>query len=163
MKRSEVLMILGRLLGLTAILLQFAVLLQPLLPEKHSIFSVCKTVAATLHLEVNSAHQVHTFPISQSHVNNAGKADQKNVHSFSHVEDKHEHSQHDNSHNSHDCLFCLVHSYTLPLLDTKLRQVLVRTQTLLLFFTKTTKHNLFKTAYWFLIPQGRAPPITQIY
>ena len=54
-------MMLGRLLGLSAILLQIIVFLQPLFPEKHSVFLVCKTVAVALDLEVTSAHPQHDY------------------------------------------------------------------------------------------------------
>ena len=66
-------MMLGRLLGLSAILLQIIVFLQPLFPEKHSVFLVCKTVAVALDLEVTS------------------RADQSNAHILAHVQDRHEH------------------------------------------------------------------------
>ena len=148
-------MMLGRLLGLSAILLQIAVFLQPLLPEKHSVFSVCKTIAVALDLQVNSTHKTLNFPTSHPHVHHTSAADQNDV------QDQHApHQQQNDSHSTHDCQFCLVHSYTLPLLDTKLRPVLVKTQTLLLFFSASVPHVLTPPAPWFLIPQGRAPPLT---
>ena len=154
---NEVLMMLGRLLGLSAILLQIVVFLQPLFPEKHSVFLVCKTVAVALDLEVTSAHPQHSFATSHPHSNQASRADQSNAHILAHVQDRHEHQQQD------DCQFCLVYSYTLPLLDTKLRLVLVRTQTLLLFFSTVVLHMLSPPTPWFLIPQSRAPPLTFIH
>ena len=150
-------MMLGRLLGLSAILLQIVVFLQPLLPEKHSVFSVCKTIAAALHLEVTNVHPHHSFATSHPHSNQASRADQSNAHILAHVQDRHEHQQQD------DCQFCLVYSYTLPLLDTKLRLVLVRNQTLLLFFSTVVLHMLSPPTPWFLIPQSRAPPLTFIH
>ena len=141
-------MMLGRLLGLSAILLQIAVFLQPLLPEKHSVFSVCKTIAAALHLEVTNVHPHHSFATA---------------HILAHVQDRHEHQERDDAHTGHDCQFCLVHSYTLPLLDTKLRLVLIRTQTLLQFFSTFVPYTLSLPHPWFLIPQGRAPPLTLIH
>jgi len=156
-------MMLGRLLGLSAILLQIAVFLQPLLPEKHSVFSVCKTVAAALHLEVTNVLPHHSFATSHPHSNQASGADQNPAHVFTHVQDRHEHQERDDAHTGHDCQFCLVHSYTLPLLDTKLRLVLIRTQTLLQFFSTFVPYTLSLPHPWFLIPQGRAPPLTLIH
>ncbi|QQN40895.1 DUF2946 domain-containing protein [Acinetobacter sp. CS-2] len=155
-------MMLGRLLGLSAILLQIAVFLQPLLPEKHSVFSVCKTIAVALDLQVNSTHKTLNFPTSHPHAHHhTSAADQNDVQVVTDVQDQHApHQQQNDSHSTHDCQFCLVHSYTLPLLDTKLRPVLVRTQTLLLFFSASVPHVLTPPAPWFLIPQGRAPPLT---
>lgn len=152
-------MMLGRLLGLSAILLQIAVFLQPLLPEKHNVFLVCKTVAAALHLEATSVYPHHSFATSHVNTHHASGADQSNPH----VQARHTDQQQDAPHIGHDCQFCLVHSYTLPLLDTKLRPVLIRIQTLLLFFSIVVPHTLSPPAPWFLIPQGRAPPLTLIY
>ncbi|WP_353845488.1 DUF2946 family protein [Acinetobacter sp.] len=76
---------------------------------------------------------------------------------------RHEHQERDDAHTGHDCQFCLVHSYTLPLLDTKLRLVLIRTQTLLQFFSTFVPYTLSLPHPWFLIPQGRAPPLTLIH
>ncbi len=47
-------MVLGRLLGLAAILLQIAVFLQPLLPEKYQVSPVCETIAQALQLNHSS-------------------------------------------------------------------------------------------------------------
>ena len=91
------LMMLGRLLGLSAILLQIAVFLQPLLPEKHSVFSVCKTIAAALHLEVTNVHPHHSFATSHPHSNQASGADQNNAHVFTHVQNRHEHQERDDA------------------------------------------------------------------
>jgi len=156
-------MMLGRLLGLSAILLQIIVFLQPLFPEKHSVFLVCKTVAVALDLEVTSAHPQHSFATSHPHSNQASRADQSNAHILAHVQDRHEHQERDDAHTGHDCQFCLVHSYTLPLLDTKLRLVLIRTQTLLQFFSTFVPYTLSPPTPWFLIPQSRAPPLTFIH
>ena len=51
-------MVLGRLLAFSAILLQIAVFLQPLLPEKYQISPVCETIVHALQL--NNSHHVHS-------------------------------------------------------------------------------------------------------
>jgi len=127
-----VLVKLGRLLGLIAILLQIIVFLQPLLPEKYSVFRVCNTVVNALYLK--GAH-THHFINLQNH-----------------------HQQNKDSQIDDYCQFCLVHSFTLPLVDTKHRTVLIRIQTLLLLSKTTIFYKPALNALEFLIPESRAPP-----
>lgn len=147
---------LGRLLGLLALLFQVAVFLQPLLPEKYSVFRVCNTVVDALYFK--SSHSTQLSPLTtpslyKDHVNGMR---QTHTHHFINLQNHHQ--QNKDSQINDYCQFCLVHSYTLPLPDTKLRTVLIRTQTLLLFFTVTILYKPSLSALRFLIPESRAPP-----
>lgn len=157
----------GRLLGLTAILLQVAVFLQPLLPEKQHFSSVCKTVAQALffdqpssanQLSANLLQRTASTSTSESHLSHTAhsphtdKVDTR--HSAQHA---HESSKQD-AHENHECEYCLVYSFALPLLDTKLRYVLIRTQIWILSFKTSFTPTLFQTEPLFILPQGRAPP-----
>lgn len=62
-------MVFGRLLGFYAVLLQIAVFLQPLLPEKYQISPVCETMAQALqlpHSAVTPSHN-HQSTSEQQH------------------------------------------------------------------------------------------------
>lgn len=136
---------LGRLLGLSAILLQIAVFLQPLLPENRHVSSVCETIVQALHLQQSAV--TATLP-------HAGHAQ--------HLEHAPEQQPPGPHHAHHECQYCLVYSYALPLLDTKLSYVLIRVQARLLAFADSVSHAFFKHGLLFLIPQGRAPPLLSI-
>ena len=133
---------LGRLLGLSAILLQIAVFLQPLLPENRHVSSVCETIVQALHLQQSAV--TATLP----HANHHALSDAQ-----------HPEQQPQSPHHAHhECQYCLVYSYALPLLDTKLSYVLIRVQARLLAFADSVSHAFFKRGLLFFIPQGRAPP-----
>lgn len=138
----------GRLLGLTAILLQVAVFLQPLLPEKQHFSSVCETIAQALFLERTAPHSSY----SSTHHETA-------THVALELESSHEHaSSEDAAHTDHECEYCLVYSFALPLFENKLRPILVRTQIRILSFKTSFTPTLFQTEPLFILPQGRAPP-----
>lgn len=59
-------MVFGRLLGLYAVLLQIAVFLQPLLPEKYQISPVCETIAQALQLPHSVASLVTIIIVHHS-------------------------------------------------------------------------------------------------
>ena len=160
-------MMLGRLLGLFAILLQVAVFLQPLLPEKQHFSSVCKTVAQALffdqpssanQLSANLLQRTASTSTSESHLSHTAHSSHTDKvdtrHSAQHA---HESSKQD-AHENHECEYCLVYSFALPLLDTKLRYVLIRTQIRVLSFKASFTPSLFQTEPLFVLPQGRAPP-----
>lgn len=134
---------LGRLLGLSAILLQIAVFLQPLLPENRHVSSVCETIVQALQQSAVTATLPH-----------AGHAQ--------HLEHAPEQQPQSPHHTHHECQYCLVYSYALPLLDTKLSYVLIRVQARLIAFADSVSHAFFKRGLLFLIPQGRAPPLLSI-
>lgn len=155
-----VLMIVGRLLGLYAVLLQIAVFLQPLLPEKYQISPVCETIAQALklpHSAVTPSHNHHSTSEQQQH-------------SMSHQMHDMEHAAHTTSsditvasHHHHDaghqCQYCVVYSHVVPLPDLDLKQILIRIQVRFLAFIENYFHVFFQLQQLFFIPQGRAPPL----
>ncbi|MFW1755335.1 DUF2946 family protein [Acinetobacter wanghuae] len=132
----------GLLLCLTAVFLQIAVFLQPLLPVQYQIAPVCETITRALLLPTSEAQ--HT--------------------SHSHHADHSMHVQfldtgHDHHDPSHQCQYCTVYGNLVlpPHLDIK--EVLDRIQVRLIAFQKAFKHIWFVLQQLFLIPQGRAPPL----
>ncbi|WP_335950957.1 DUF2946 domain-containing protein [Acinetobacter beijerinckii] len=153
------LMILGRLLGCYAILLQIAVFLQPLLPEQYQISPVCETVAQAFKFD-QSVHSNHHVTDVSSH-----QHDEKHSSHFHHIEqsnnliDQIKPSNHHHHDPGHQCQYCVVYSHVLPLPDIDLTQVLVRIQVRFLAFIENYFHVFFDLQQLFLIPQGRAPPL----
>ena len=146
----------GRLLGLSAILLQVAVFLQPLLPEKQHFSSVCKTVVQALFSDqaksanpLSADHTHHSSNITASNSN----SNQTITHSAQHQD-----SSEQDSHANHECEYCLVYSFALPLLDTKLRYVLIRTQIRVLAFNTAFSSSRFERVLFFFLLQSRAHP-----
>lgn len=143
---------LGRLLGLSAILLQIAVFLQPLLPENRHVSSVCETIVQALHLQQSAVSA------ALPHANHHALSDAAHAGHAQHLEHAPEQQPQSPHHAHHDCQYCLVYSYALPLLDTKLSYVLIRVQAHLLAFSDSISPAFFKRGLLFFIPQGRAPP-----
>ena len=148
-------MVFGRLLGLYAVLLQIAVFLQPLLPEKYQISPVCETIAQALQLphSVSSpSHDHHSTsqqPHSMSHhMQHAAHASSSDITASHHHHDA-----------GHQCQYCVVYSHVVPLPDIDLEQILIRIQVRFLAFIENYFHVFFQLQQLFLIPQGRAPPL----
>lgn len=148
-------MVLGRLLGLAAILLQIAVFLQPLLPEKYQVSPVCETIAQALQLnhspEQHSLHSMHHDDLSHHQMHDMASS------SVIKAEAKQNTTHHHDA--GHQCQYCVVYSHVLPLPDLDLKQILVRIQVRFLAFLENFFHVFFKLQQLFLIPQGRAPPL----
>lgn len=147
---------LGRLLGFSAIFLQIVVFIQPLLPEKYSVFRVCNTIVTALHLEITNSKQLSPLTALDSYKYQDRGVRQTHTHHLINLQNHHQ--QNNDLQISDHCQLCLVHSYILPLLDTKIRVVLVRIQTLFLFFKTTILYKQPLNALGFLIPESRAPP-----
>ncbi|MBU3084549.1 DUF2946 family protein [Acinetobacter seifertii] len=148
-------MVLGRLLGLAAILLQIAVFLQPLLPEKYQVSPVCETIAQALQLnhspEQHSHHSMHHDDLSYHQMHDMTSS------FVTKAEAKQNTTHHHDA--GHQCQYCVVYSHVLPLPDLDLKQILVRIQIRFLAFLENFFHVFFKLQQLFLIPQGRAPPL----
>ncbi|EPP3355937.1 MULTISPECIES: DUF2946 domain-containing protein [Acinetobacter] len=149
-------MVFGRLLGLYAVLLQIAVFLQPLLPEKYQISPVCETIAQALQLHhsvapsSNDHHSTSEQQYSMSHhMEHAAHATSSDITVASH----HHHDT------GHQCQYCVVYSHVVPLPDLDLKQILIRIQVRFLAFVENNFHVFFQLQQLFLIPQGRAPPL----
>lgn len=143
-------MCLGRLLGFYAVLLQVAVFIQPLLPEKYQISPVCETIARALQLGDHSNNSLSDMSMpSHSHMQQTISV-QKSYH--------HSNAQHHDI--NHQCQYCVVYSHVIPLLDVDLKEVLVKIQIRFLAFQENFFHIFFALQQLFLLPQGRAPPFS---
>ncbi len=132
----------GLLLSITAVFLQIAVFLQPLLPKQYQVAPVCETITRALlqkpalqHISASTHahHQLH-----QDHQQSA------------------EHDHHDAN---HQCQYCTVYGNLVLPPELEIKEVLDRIQVRLIAFQKTFSHVWFVLQRLFLIPQGRAPPL----
>ncbi|KOR15220.1 hypothetical protein ABW55_10010 [Acinetobacter sp. C15] len=137
----------GLLLGFTAVLLQIAVFLQPLLPKQYQIAPVCETIAQTFDLSALQHHK------AMSH------ADSHMQHMPSMLEKAQSAPTHDHHDLNHQCQYCTVYGHLIlpPELDVK--EILVRIQVRLLAFQQAFRHVYYALQRLFLLPQGRAPPV----
>ncbi|WP_151869182.1 DUF2946 family protein [Acinetobacter soli] len=137
----------GLLLGFTAVLLQIAVFLQPLLPKQYQIAPVCETIAQTFDLSALQHHK------AMSH------ADSHMQHMPSMLEKAQSAPAHDHHDVNHQCQYCTVYGHLIlpPELDVK--EILVRIQVRLLAFQQAFRHVYYALQRLFLLPQGRAPPV----
>ncbi|MEQ4563099.1 MAG: DUF2946 family protein [Acinetobacter sp.] len=137
----------GLLLGFTAVLLQIAVFLQPLLPKQYQIAPVCETIAQTFDLSALQHHK------AMSH------ADSHMQHMPRMLEKAQSASAHDHHDVNHQCQYCTVYGHLIlpPELDVK--EILVRIQVRLLAFQQAFRHVYYALQRLFLLPQGRAPPV----
>lgn len=150
--------VLGRLLAFGAILLQIAVFIQPLLPEKYQISPVCETIVHALQLD--TSHDLH----SSDHSHNYSHRDlslanhEPEKPNNAHLEQKTSYSHHHDT--NHQCQYCVVYAHVVPLPDIGVKEVLVRIQVRFLAFKEAYFHIFFLLKQLFLIPQGRAPPFS---
>ena len=137
----------GLLLGFTAVLLQIAVFLQPLLPKQYQIAPVCETIAQTFDLSALQHHK------AMSH------ADSHMQHMPRMLEKAQSAPTHDHHDVNHQCQYCTVYGHLIlpPELDVK--EILVRIQVRLLAFQQAFRHVYYALQRLFLLPQGRAPPV----
>ncbi|MEQ1298704.1 DUF2946 family protein [Acinetobacter soli] len=137
----------GLLLGFTAVLLQIAVFLQPLLPKQYQIAPVCETIAQTFDLSALQHHK------AMSH------ADSHMLHMPRMLEKAQSAPAHDHHDVNHQCQYCTVYGHLIlpPELDVK--EILVRIQVRLLAFQQAFRHVYYALQRLFLLPQGRAPPV----
>lgn len=154
-------MVLGRLLAFSAILLQIAVFIQPLLPEKYQISPVCETIVQALQLD--PPYHTNGTPISLH--KNASKdlslsepIYETGHHNHSSIEQKASSSHHHDA--NHQCQYCVVYAHVVPLPDMGVKEVLIRIQIRFLAFKDAFFHIFFQLQQLFLIPQGRAPPFS---
>jgi hypothetical protein len=152
-------MVLGRLLAFWAILLQIAVFIQPLLPEKYQVSPVCETIVHALQLDTShnphsSDHSSHNHSHQDVGLTNHAYLDQKTLH----LEQKTSSSHHHDA--NHQCQYCVVYAHVVPLPDIRVKEILVRVQVRLLAFKEAFFHIFFILNQLFLIPQGRAPPLS---
>ena len=124
----------GVIIAFSAILLQLAVFLQPLLPKQFQTSLVCETVSEVMHSphhEMTMRHHHQALPTHQK---------KKSL--------------------EHECLYCHVYSSVAFYITKSIKEVLERIQIRLLAFQNSFKHIYFALQRLFLNPQGRAPPIS---
>ncbi|ENW21386.1 hypothetical protein L313_0835 [Acinetobacter haemolyticus CIP 64.3 = MTCC 9819] len=137
----------GLLLAFTAVCLQIAVFLQPLLPKQYQIAPVCETITQALLLpKVITAHNQHAQ--HSSHLGHQFDQTQASV------------SQHDHHDPNHQCQYCTVYANLILPPELGVKEVLVRIQIRLVAYQQAFKHVYFALQRLFLLPQGRAPPLS---
>ena len=137
----------GLLLAVTAVCLQIAVFLQPLLPKQYQIAPVCETITQALLLpKVITAHNQH----AQHSSHHGHQLDQTRASV----------SQHDHHDPNHQCQYCTVYANLILPPELGVKEVLVRIQVRLVAYQHAFKHVYFALQRLFLLPQGRAPPLT---
>ena len=129
----------GLLLSFTAVFLQIAVFLQPLLPQQYQIAPVCETITRALLMPTKHVHSEHV------------------EHHQALLLEASEHSSHQHDTN-HQCQYCTVYGNLVLPLDFGVQEVIDRIQIRLIAFDKAFKHVWFVLQQLFLMPQGRAPP-----
>ncbi|QER40896.1 DUF2946 domain-containing protein [Acinetobacter suaedae] len=137
----------GLLLAFTAVCLQIAVFLQPLLPKQYQIAPVCETITQALLLpKVITAHNQHVQ--HSSHHGYQLDQTQASV------------TQHDHHDPNHQCQYCTVYANLILPPELGIKEVLVRIQVRLVAYQQAFKHVYFALQRLFLLPQGRAPPLS---
>ena len=131
----------GLLLACATLLLQFAVYLQPLLPEQYHIAPVCLSI--THNLLSPKQHQ-HVHASYHALIDHLG------------AESGH---HHDHNEHNHQCQYCTVYGNLVLPPELSVKEVLDRIQVRFIAFEKAFQHVWFALQRLFLIPQGRAPPL----
>jgi hypothetical protein len=130
----------GLFIAFAALFLQIAVYLQPLLPEKFNIAPVCMSIthnllSSTEHHSIHSAHH----ELFQDFIP--------------------QHSKDHNEH-THQCQYCTVYADLVLTFKFGIDEVLNRIQVKLKFYKIVFGHVYFGLQKLYLLPQGRAPPLT---
>ena len=138
----------GLLFAFTAVCLQIAVFLQPLLPKQYQIAPVCETITKALLLPQVQAEQSQ----SQHHAHH-------HSHQLAQAPASASASSHDHHDPNHQCQYCTVYANLVLPPDIGVKEILVRVQVRLVAFQQTFHHVYFALQRLFLLPQGRAPPV----
>lgn len=156
---TNVLLRIGLLLGFTAVFLQIAVFLQPLLPKQYQIAPVCETITQALvqsHFYEKHQHSTHHQHQSASSAHEAASHE----HLLAHA--KHAAPEQPSSHHhdaGHQCQYCTVYGNLVLPPELEVKEILDRIQVRLVAFQKAFRHVYFVLQRLFLLPQGRAPPL----
>ncbi|WP_264756257.1 DUF2946 family protein [Acinetobacter sp. MB5] len=141
----------GFVLALCAMLLQVAVFLQALLPEKFQISPVCATISDALALTTHN----NAAPMEMSMADMPEMSHMQGMY-MAHATSHDKQHQHDPN---HECIYCKVYGHVVAFLDLDIKEVFERLQIRLIAFQKAFKHIYFVLQRLFLTPQGRAPPL----
>ena len=168
----NVLLRIGLLLGFSAVFLQVAVFLQPLLPKQYQIAPVCETISQVLvesqfyQKHQHSTHHQHDSKDHGSEHQQSGylhsqSAPLDHVPQIAHVAST-DHSESSSHHHDagHQCQYGTVYGNLVLPPELEVKAVLDRIQVRLVAFQKTFRHVYFVLQRLFLIPQGRAPPLS---
>ena len=161
----------GLLLGFTAVFLQIAVFLQPLLPKQFQIAPVCETISQALtesHFyekkQQRLNHQLHAtshdLNAQHDHQNHSIVEHQQFTVQLDHTEHQAQASSHSHHHDAnHQCQYCTVYGNLVLPPELEIKEIVDRIQVRLIAFQKAFRHVYFVLQRLFLIPQGRAPPL----
>ena len=137
----------GLMLAFTAVYLQIAVFLQPLLPKQYQIAPVCETITKALLLPQVQAEQSQSQHHAHHHSHQLEQAPASTT------------SSHDHHDPNHQCQYCTVYANLVLPPEFGVKEVLVRIQIRLVAYQQAFKHIYFALQRLFLLPQGRAPPL----
>ena len=137
----------GLMLAFTAVYLQIAVFLQPLLPKQYQIAPVCETITKALLLPQVQAEQSQSQHHAHHHSHQLEQAPASTT------------SSHDHHDPNHQCQYCTVYANLVLPPEFGVKEVLVRIQIRLVAYQQAFKHVYFALQRLFLLPQGRAPPL----
>ena len=137
----------GLLFAFTAVCLQIAVFLQPLLPKQYQIAPVCETITKALLLPQVQAEQSQSQHHAHHHSYQLEQAPASTT------------SSHDHHDPNHQCQYCTVYANLVLPPEFGVKEVLVRIQIRLVAYQQAFKHVYFALQRLFLLPQGRAPPL----
>ena len=137
----------GLMLAFTAVCLQIAVFLQPLLPKQYQIAPVCETITKALLLPQVQAEQSQSQHHAHHHSHQLEQAPASTT------------SSHDHHDPNHQCQYCTVYANLVLPPEFGVKEVLVRIQIRLVAYQQAFKHVYFALQRLFLLPQGRAPPL----
>ncbi|ENV06971.1 hypothetical protein F967_00652 [Acinetobacter sp. CIP 102637] len=135
------------MLAFTAVYLQIAVFLQPLLPKQYQIAPVCETITKALLLPQVQAEQSQSQHHAHHHSHQLEQAPASTT------------SSHDHHDPNHQCQYCTVYANLVLPPEFGVKEVLVRIQIRLVAYQQAFKHVYFALQRLFLLPQGRAPPL----
>ena len=135
------------MLAFTAVCLQIAVFLQPLLPKQYQIAPVCETITKALLLPQVQAEQSQSQHHAHHHSHQLEQAPASTT------------SSHDHHDPNHQCQYCTVYANLVLPPEFGVKEVLVRIQIRLVAYQQAFKQFYFALQRLFLFPQGRAPPL----
>lgn len=133
----------GLFFAIATLVLQIAVYLQPLLPEEFQIAPVCLSITHNLLSPEKHQHVHETYHELVHHLNH---------------DHHHDHDDH-NGHN-HQCQYCTVYGDIVLPFDFGIDEIVDKIQVRLRFYKDAFRHVYFSLQRLYLLPQGRAPPLT---
>lgn len=152
----------GLCLACSAMLLQLAVWMQPILPENIRIALVCQSIATlfigTVSVSATQAHASEQHAVLQVKDHRQAEHSARDL-SSAHIVDQqqtdlvsHQHAAAD------DCLYCTVYAHLFSGLALSIIQVMRALRVRLLGFKQRFQAVYFALQRLYLSPQGRAPP-----